>query len=318
MVADAHGRGDAVLTHGRTLLHTPSIRNVPRAGRPDGRAGRPRRLTTMRVHVVSDVHGSVEALARAGDGADALVVLGDLIEFVDYHDPPAGIIGRVLGPAGQRRVRAAAGGRRARGAGAGSSATPGPGSRTPAAVVEQAIREQYDRLFAALTAPTYAIPGNVDLPRLWPEYARPGLCLPDGRVVTIGGLRFGFVGGVPLPPGRTPRARRAVDAARAGRRGVRRRGARAGRGRRAVQPRPARGARARVRRGVPAARGGRAGAAGAGSAGTGRGPRCSGTCTSRWPRGSGSAAPSASTSGTSARPAGRTCCAGEPARSAHR
>ncbi len=196
----------------------------------------------MRVHVVSDVHGSVEALARAGDGADALVVLGDLIEFVDYHDPTAGIIGRALGP----RVSAEFGRLRAGGA---------PGelvrfitdawSRLPdaAAVVEQAIREQYDRLFAALTAPTYAIPGNVDLPRLWPEYARPGLCLPDGRVVTIGGLRFGFVGGVPLPPGRTPRARRAVDAARAGRRGVRRRGARADGGRRAVQPRPARGAR---------------------------------------------------------------------------
>ena len=70
-----------------------------------------------------------------------------------------------------------------------------------AAVVEEAVREQYDRLFAAMTAPTYAIPGNVDLPRLWPEYARPGLSLPDGEVVTMGGLRFGFVGGVPLPPG---------------------------------------------------------------------------------------------------------------------
>ena len=32
----------------------------------------------MRVHVVSDVHGAADALARAGDGADALVVLGDL------------------------------------------------------------------------------------------------------------------------------------------------------------------------------------------------------------------------------------------------
>jgi Icc-related predicted phosphoesterase len=159
----------------------------------------------MRVHVVSDVHGSGEALARAGDGADALLVLGDLLDFVDYRDPSAGIIGRVLGP----RVSAEFG--RLRTAGA-------PGelrrfvsdawSRVPDAdaVVEQAIREQYDRLFAALSAPTYAIPGNVDLPRLWPDYAGPGLCLPDGRVVTVGGLRFGFVGGVPLPPGREHRS----------------------------------------------------------------------------------------------------------------
>ena len=158
----------------------------------------------MRVHVVSDVHGHAEALARAGEGADALVVLGDLIEFVDYRNPAAGIIGRALGP----QVSAEFGRLRAGGA---------PGelvrfisdawARLPdaSAVVEQAIREQYDLLFAALTAPTYAIPGNVDLPRVWSEYARPGLCLPDGRVVGIGGLRFGFVGGVPLPPGRTPR-----------------------------------------------------------------------------------------------------------------
>jgi Icc-related predicted phosphoesterase len=159
----------------------------------------------MRVHVVSDVHGNVAALARAGDGADALLVLGDLVEFVDYHDPRAGIIGRVLGP----RVSAEFARLRAGGA---------PGelvrfvndawSRVPDAptVVEQAIREQYDRLFAVLPAPTYAIPGNVDLPRLWPGYARPGLCLPDGSVVDVGGLRVGFVGGVPLPPGRLRRS----------------------------------------------------------------------------------------------------------------
>ena len=52
----------------------------------------------MRVHVVSDVHGNAEALRRAGDGADALLVLGDLVDFVDYHDPAGGILGRVLGP----------------------------------------------------------------------------------------------------------------------------------------------------------------------------------------------------------------------------
>jgi hypothetical protein len=52
----------------------------------------------MRVHVVSDVHGNAEALARAGDGADALLVLGDLVDFVDYQHPERGILGRVLGP----------------------------------------------------------------------------------------------------------------------------------------------------------------------------------------------------------------------------
>jgi Icc-related predicted phosphoesterase len=73
-----------------------------------------------------------------------------------------------------------------------------------AAVVAEAVEEQYARLFAVLPDHTYAIPGNVDVPRLWP--AHPGVRVPDGEVVEIGGLRCGFVGGVPLPPGREPRA----------------------------------------------------------------------------------------------------------------
>ncbi|MGH3622850.1 MAG: metallophosphoesterase, partial [Sciscionella sp.] len=53
----------------------------------------------MRVHVVSDVHGNDEALARAADGADVLVVLGDLLDFVDYHDHSKGILGAIFGAA---------------------------------------------------------------------------------------------------------------------------------------------------------------------------------------------------------------------------
>jgi Icc-related predicted phosphoesterase len=159
----------------------------------------------MRVHVVSDVHGASDALARAGDGADALVVLGDLIDYVDYRDPAGGILGRVLGAEVSTefaRLRTA-GGRDAlirfiRDAWARVPDAP--------AVVEDAVREQYDRIFGVLTAPTYAIPGNVDMPRLWPRYAGPGLTLADGRVLEIGDLRFGFVGGAPLPPGVEPRA----------------------------------------------------------------------------------------------------------------
>ena len=51
----------------------------------------------MRVHVVSDVHGRADALARAGDGADALVCLGDLLLFVDYADHGGGILGGIFG-----------------------------------------------------------------------------------------------------------------------------------------------------------------------------------------------------------------------------
>jgi Icc-related predicted phosphoesterase len=157
----------------------------------------------MRVHVVSDVHGQAEALARAGEGADALLVLGDLVEFVDYADPTRGILGRVLGPEvsarfGQLRATGRPGELRAFSREAWSRFP------DPHAVVVEAIREQYTALFAAMSAPTFAIPGNVDLPALWPEFTGCGVCAADGRVVTIGGLRFGFVGGIPLPPGVEP------------------------------------------------------------------------------------------------------------------
>ncbi len=157
----------------------------------------------MRVHVVSDVHGNSDALARAGDGADALIVLGDLIDFIDYDDHEAGILGQVFGPdvvAEFARLR--------------SVGRPGELGRyaqslwaelaDPRATLEDAVRDQYRRLFAVLGAPTYLTPGNVDLPHLWPEFVPAGVRTLDGAMAEIGGLRFGFVGGLPLPAGMEP------------------------------------------------------------------------------------------------------------------
>jgi Icc-related predicted phosphoesterase len=52
----------------------------------------------MRLHVVSDVHGRSDALRRAGDGADALICLGDLLLFLDYADHSKGIFADLFGP----------------------------------------------------------------------------------------------------------------------------------------------------------------------------------------------------------------------------
>jgi Icc-related predicted phosphoesterase len=154
----------------------------------------------MQVNVVSDVHGNADALARAGDGADALVVLGDLLDFVDYHDHSGGILGAVFGA---EKVAAFAELRRDGRPGAfiDYSRSLWASLEDPAAVMEEAIREQYAKLFAALTAPTYATPGNVDVPEMWPEYAGANVRMLDGECVNLDGLRFGFVGGSLLPPG---------------------------------------------------------------------------------------------------------------------
>lgn len=157
----------------------------------------------MRVHVVSDVHGNAEALAAAGAGADALIVLGDLLDFVDYEEYGNGILGMLFGAdsvATFARLRREG----TRDETMGYARSLWASLDDPAGAVDEAIRQQYAKLFGALTAPTFATPGNVDSPDLWPEFAGAGIQVLDGETVEIGGLRFGFVGGALLPDGVTP------------------------------------------------------------------------------------------------------------------
>lgn len=159
---------------------------------------------SVRVNVVSDVHGNVEALARAGEGVDALIVLGDLVDFVDYADHGQGILGALFGAEKVARfAKLRRSGDRDRTVAYARSLW--DSLADPQGAVEEAIREQYAALFAVMTAPTYAIPGNVDVPALWPEFAGDGVHLVDGEVAKIGGLRFGFVGGSLRPEGYPPR-----------------------------------------------------------------------------------------------------------------
>lgn len=153
--------------------------------------------------MVSDVHGNSEALAKAGVGADALIVLGDLVDFVDYDDHSGGILGQVFGSAAVARFSALRVGGEP-GELTGYHQSLWAGLPNPRGTLEQAVREQYRRLFAALPVPCFLTPGNVDLPHLWPEFLVDGVRMLDGAVADIGGLRFGFVGGLPLPPGIAP------------------------------------------------------------------------------------------------------------------
>lgn len=159
----------------------------------------------MRIHVVSDVHGNVEALKRAGEGADALICLGDLILFIDYEDHGQGIFAELFGQdnadhfialrTDKRFDEARLFSRRMWGSLEGGDAWPH---------IERAVRRQYSELFAAMPAPAYLTYGNVDIPQMWGEYARDGHRVLDGEVAEIGGLRFGFVGGGLRTEYRTP------------------------------------------------------------------------------------------------------------------
>ncbi|MGY5129982.1 metallophosphoesterase family protein [Streptomyces nigrescens] len=161
----------------------------------------------MRVHVVSDVHGNSRDLAAAGAGADALVCLGDLVLFLDYADHSRGIFPDLFGVANADALVELRTARRFEEARALGRRLWGDLDRTGVSresVIEGAVRRQYAELFAAFPTPTYATYGNVDIPRLWPEYAGPGTTVLDGQRVEIGGRVFGFVGGGLTTPMRTP------------------------------------------------------------------------------------------------------------------
>jgi Icc-related predicted phosphoesterase len=157
----------------------------------------------VRVHVISDVHGSADTLSRAGDGADALLCLGDLLLFVDYDDHGSGIMGDLFGaPAVSRFVELRTARRYEEARAFSRSLWSGLADRD--SVIEHAVRGQYRALFAAFPTPSYLTYGNVDIPALWPDYTRDGVHVLDGATVTLDGWTFGFVGGGLRSPMRTP------------------------------------------------------------------------------------------------------------------
>src|SRR4051812_50128748 len=114
----------------------------------------------MRVHVVSDVHARADALAKAGDGADALICLGDLVLFLDYDDPGGGIFADMFGAdAAQRLIRL----RTERRFDEARDFSPRPWApigRPPRAAVEGALPRAHAVPLAPLPPPPHVAPSN--------------------------------------------------------------------------------------------------------------------------------------------------------------
>ena len=162
----------------------------------------------MRVHVVSDVHGTADALAQAGHGADMLICLGDMLLFLDYADHTQGIFAELYGAENaweyidlrtQRRFDDAR--QLTARIAANLTAERGTDLRT---LTDEAIRKQYAAMFGALAEPAYLTYGNVDVPRMWNGYLKPGHQVIDGGRAEVGGLSFGFAGAGLISPYRTP------------------------------------------------------------------------------------------------------------------
>lgn len=148
------------------------------------------------IYVLSDLHGASDDMRKAVPEGAILILLGDLINFLDYTTM-TGILCEVFSPEPVRRVadlRAEGKLHEARRLIRERSAGREDEVRR---LIGEKVVQQYQDVFEAMPDPTYLILGNVDRPELAASYAgqNPGVHLVDGQVHELEGERFGFVGG---------------------------------------------------------------------------------------------------------------------------
>ncbi|MEA3511642.1 MAG: metallophosphoesterase [Actinomycetota bacterium] len=145
--------------------------------------------------IVSDVHGATEALRRVAAKGEPLLVLGDLINYIDYRSND-GIVAEVSGRElvdDFVRIRGTEGHEAASDMWhrhwAGREEELRERYRT---VTEAAYEDVCDALRGCEAYVTY---GNVDRPKMLAGHLPEGARFVDAEVVTISGLRVGFAGG---------------------------------------------------------------------------------------------------------------------------
>jgi len=147
------------------------------------------------IYVVSDLHGADDALVKAVPEGTILLLLGDLINFIDYTSM-SGILTEVFSVETVSEVV------RLRTAGDVLEARRVMDARSEGrehevrAEIGSLVRTEYDRVFGGLPEPTYLIVGNVDNPKTAHSLcdATTAVTWADGRVFELEGERFGFVG----------------------------------------------------------------------------------------------------------------------------
>lgn len=145
--------------------------------------------------IVSDVHGAADSLRRVAGMGEPLLVLGDLINYIDYRTNE-GIVADISGRSlVDEFVRL----RRAEGTEAASDYWKRHwGGRADElreryrAAAESAYREVCDALSDCEAYVTY---GNVDRPGMLAANLPDGARFVDAEVVEVEGFRIGFVGG---------------------------------------------------------------------------------------------------------------------------
>lgn len=148
----------------------------------------------MTVKVISDLHSATEALQEQVTPGDTLLLLGDLINLIDYatHD---GILVEVYGRETVLEISNLRAERRFDEAGQRIAVLREGREQEIRERFNQAMERAYQEVFSLLPERTYVILGNVDSPGLVKDLAPGHIEFPDGKVVEIEGCKVGFVGG---------------------------------------------------------------------------------------------------------------------------
>src|SRR5437870_9936751 len=163
----------------------------------------------MRVKVISDLHGAVEHIPAAAAGCDRLIVLGDLINVLDYRTMD-GILVDIFG----REPVAQAASLRSQGRYQEARETirqHAPEGLDVRARMTELTSEQYTRVFDALPDGTIVTYGNVDIPPVLLSLLPPSITFVEAGTFELAGLRWGIVGGGVLTPLGPPAGLEAQD-----------------------------------------------------------------------------------------------------------
>lgn len=158
-------------------------------------------MVGMSIYVLSDLHGADEAIPKAVPEGATLLLLGDLLNVIDYIEMSGILVDlfseeTVAHVAHLRKVQKLEEARAVM-----AERSEGREGEIRARFSELAA-QQYEAIFARLPEPTYLILGNVDIPRMASAFvdAHPGVIDANGHAFEIEGERFGFVGGaLPTP-----------------------------------------------------------------------------------------------------------------------
>jgi len=148
----------------------------------------------MRIKVIADVHGDLEVVLKEAAACDVLLLLGDLINVIDYSNA-GGILAEVYGSETVREWSRM----RAEGDFEASRAILREASKGREqefrALMFKRIDEQTRDFCEQVPDNVVVTYGNVDVPDLVRKYLPSTVRFVEAEVLTFDDVRFGFVGG---------------------------------------------------------------------------------------------------------------------------